>query len=92
MIKATLWDVGGVIFTGPFERFAAYEVEHGLPDGFIRRLNATNPDSNAWARLERSEIAFEEFCAQHITTAPHSAVRRGAIERPQRVGVLADCR
>ena len=63
MIKATLWDVGGVIFTGPFERFAAYEVEHGLPDGFIRRLNATNPDSNAWARLERSEIGFEEFCA-----------------------------
>jgi len=51
VIKATLWDVGGVIFTGPFERFAAYEVEHGLPDGFIRRLNATNPDSNAWARL-----------------------------------------
>ena len=26
------------------------------------RINATNPDTNAWARFERSEVAFDEFC------------------------------
>ena len=56
MRKAVLWDYGGVIATGPFEQFNAYEVRHGLPTDFIRRVNSTNPDHNAWAKLERSEI------------------------------------
>lgn len=62
MIRATLWDFGGVILSSPFEGFARYEAEEGLPEGFIRRLNATNPDANAWARLERNEIGIDEFC------------------------------
>jgi putative hydrolase of the HAD superfamily len=62
VIKAVLFDVGGVIITSPFESFARYEAEHGLPDGFIRKLNSTNPDTNAWAHLERSDVSFDEFC------------------------------
>jgi putative hydrolase of the HAD superfamily len=62
-IKATLWDFGGVISSSPFESFRRYERAQGLPDDFIRTLNATNPDTNAWARFERSEVSFEEFCA-----------------------------
>ncbi len=61
MRKAVLWDYGGVIATGPFEQFNAYEVRHGLPTDFIRQVNAINPDHNAWARLERSEIDVGEF-------------------------------
>ena len=34
----------------------------GLAPGTIRLLNSTNPDSNAWARFERSEISADEFC------------------------------
>jgi len=60
-IKAVLWDFGGVILTSPFEAFARYEREHGLPEGFIRKLNATNPDDNAWALLERSEVDIDGF-------------------------------
>ena len=60
-IRAVLWDFGGVILSSPFEAFAQHEREAGLPADFIRRLNATNPDSNAWARLERSEIDAAEF-------------------------------
>ena len=56
VIRAALWDFGGVILTSPFEAFARYEDELGLPHGFIRRVNATNPHDNAWARLERSEL------------------------------------
>ena len=62
MIRAVLFDFGGVILSSPFEAFARYEREHGLPDGFIRRINATNPDTNAWAQLERSQVSIEEFC------------------------------
>jgi putative hydrolase of the HAD superfamily len=62
MIRAVLFDVGGVILTSPFEAFARYEVERGLPEGFIRKLNSTNPDTNAWAHLERSDVSFDEFC------------------------------
>ena len=62
-IKAVLFDFGGVITTSPFEAFARFERENGLPSDFIRRINATNPDTNAWARLERSEVGLEEFDA-----------------------------
>jgi putative hydrolase of the HAD superfamily len=62
-IEAVLFDFGGVILTSPFDAFTTHEREHGLPEGFLRRLNATNPDDNAWARLERSEVDIEGFCA-----------------------------
>jgi len=61
VIRAVLWDFGGVILTSPFEAFARYEIEAGLPDGFIRRVNATNPHTNAWARLERGELDLAGF-------------------------------
>ena len=62
MITAALFDFGGVILSSPFEAFAAHEREHGLPEGFIRLVNSTDPDTNAWARLERSQVGLEEFC------------------------------
>ena len=61
MIRAVLWDFGGVILTSPFEAFARYEHEHGLPMGFIRSVNATDPDDNAWAHLERNDIGPVDF-------------------------------
>jgi putative hydrolase of the HAD superfamily len=62
VIRAALFDFGGVILSSPFEAFARYERERNLADGFLRRLNSTNPDGNAWAQLERGEVAFDEFC------------------------------
>jgi putative hydrolase of the HAD superfamily len=63
VIRAVLFDFGGVILTSPFEAFAEFEGRRGLPSGFIRRVNATDPDTNAWAQLERSEMSVEEFDA-----------------------------
>ena len=60
-IKAVFWDFGGVLTTSPFEAFNRFEQENHLPPNFIRMVNAANPDTNAWARLERSEISLEEF-------------------------------
>ena len=62
-IQAVLFDFGGVISSSPFEAFSRYERERGLPDGLLRKVNATNPHDNAWARLERSDIGPEAFDA-----------------------------
>src|SRR5690606_36194048 len=59
--SAVLFDFGGVITTSPFEAFARFEAERDLPRDTIRRINATDPDANAWARLERSELSVEAF-------------------------------
>lgn len=61
MIRAILWDFGGVLTTSPFEAFRRFESDNGYPEDFIRRINAANPDNNAWAQLERNEISIEEF-------------------------------
>ena len=55
-IKAVFWDFGGVILSSPFDAFNRYEEAHGLPKDFIRGINARNPQDNAWAKLERSDI------------------------------------
>jgi putative hydrolase of the HAD superfamily len=61
MIEAVLWDFGGVLTTSPFEAFNRYERERGLPRDFIRTINATNPETNAWARFESSEVDLHQF-------------------------------
>jgi len=61
MIRAVLWDFGGVILSSPFEAFNRYEAANGLPVDFIRRVNAADPDTNAWALLERNDVSPEEF-------------------------------
>ncbi len=61
VFTAVLWDFGGVILSSPFEAFNHYELAAGLPRDFIRSVNATGPHTNAWARLERSDISPAEF-------------------------------
>jgi putative hydrolase of the HAD superfamily len=61
MIRAVLWDFGGVILSSPFEAFNRYEAANGLPGDFIRSVNATDPDTNAWALLERNDVTPDEF-------------------------------
>jgi putative hydrolase of the HAD superfamily len=63
-IEAVLFDFGGVLSTSPFDAFERHEQLQGLPAGFIRTLNATNHHDNAWARLERSDVDFDQFCAE----------------------------
>ncbi|MGH9030167.1 MAG: HAD-IA family hydrolase, partial [Acidimicrobiales bacterium] len=99
-IEAVLFDFGGVLIDGPFEAFARYESEHELETGFIRRLNATNPHENAWARFERSEITFEAFCEAFETEAEEAGGRVDTRElfltlsgslRPEMVEALRRC-
>ena len=101
MIRAVLFDFGGVILSSPFEAFAAYEQRAGLPVGFIRSVNANDPDANAWARLERSELSLDEFVPAFESEAAALgrtvdgreviACLRGDV-RPRMVDALRRCR
>lgn len=61
MIEAVIWDFGGVITSSPFESFARFEKERGLPVDIIRRTNAANHWENAWAKFERAEVDLDTF-------------------------------
>lgn len=100
MIRSVMFDFGGVLTTSPFEWFERYEREQGLPPGTIRRLNATDPEANAWARLERNEIDFAQFCEEfeaEARRAGHTLDGRAATAglygalRPEMVAVVRDC-
>lgn len=101
MIRAALFDFGGVILSSPFDAFARYEADNGLRPGFIRSLNASNPDTNAWAQLERGHVAFDEFCALFEEEARLAGARLDAREvmgllqgevRPAMVEAVRRCR
>jgi putative hydrolase of the HAD superfamily len=73
-VTAVVFDLGGVITESPMTAFAAYEAEASLPDGLIRRLNSTDPDTNAWARYERRELdeaGFRTAFEAEATAAGH---------------------
>jgi len=61
VFQAVIWDFGGVFTSSPFEAFARYERERGLPENLIRRINSANPLENAWAKFERSELNLDQF-------------------------------
>lgn len=58
---AVIFDFGGVITESPFDAFNRMEEARGLPLDTVRRINAANPDSNAWAMIERAEIGRDAF-------------------------------
>ena len=100
-IRAVMFDFGGVISSSPFDAFARLEGEQGLPPGFIRTVNATNPHDNAWARLERGELGVEAFGPEWATEARalgHEIDGRLVLERlggdirPQMVAAIRTCR
>ena len=72
MIEAVIWDFGGVLTTSPFEAFARFETERGLPVDIIRRTNAANHLENAWAKFERAEVDIEAF--DHLFAAESLAL------------------
>jgi putative hydrolase of the HAD superfamily len=101
MIEAVLWDFGGVLTTSPFEAFNRYEAERGLPQDFIRTINATNPEGNAWAQFESSQVTLDEFdrlFADESAAAGHRVPGRDVVAllsgdiRPRMVDALRRCK
>jgi len=100
-LEAVIWDFGGVFTTSPFEAFNRYEAQAGAPLDLIRKVNATNPDTNAWALFERSAIdaaRFDTLFLEESTALGHPVpgrdvlpLLRGAI-RPRMVAALKACK
>ncbi len=99
-VRAVIFDFGGVILTSPFDAFARYEADHGLPAGLLRQLNATDPDTNAWARLERNEVdlaGFADLFEAEAEAAGHRVDGRAVLAllagqlRPPMVEALRRC-
>lgn len=100
-IRAVLWDFGGVFTESPFKAFATFEQATGLPENFLRRVNSTSPDQNAWARFERGELTLAEFDRTFLaeSTVLGHPVRGGDVVqllygeiRPQMVEALRRCK
>ncbi len=100
-VRAVLWDMGGVLTTSPFEAFARYERDRGLPQNFLRSVNATDPDDNAWARLERGELdrgRFDAAFADESEAAGHRVAGSDVLAllvgdpRPIMLRAVAACR
>lgn len=101
MIQAIFWDFGGVFTTSPFDAFRRYEAARGLPQDFIRSVNATNPLDNAWARFEASRIDAATFDRQFEIEARalgHAVPGREVLPllagelRPRMVAALRRCK
>ena len=98
---AVLWDFGGVILSSPFEAFNHYERTADLPKDFIRMLNARNPDTNAWAKMERNEVSLDGFVSLFEAEAREQGHRLDGWQvlrsisgdiRPQMVEALRRCK
>lgn len=82
MRNTVIFDFGGVVTSSPFEAFNRMERERGLPHDLVRRINATDPDSNAWARFERAEIdsaGFDETFAAEARALGHEVRGRDVL-------------
>ena len=101
MVEAVIWDFGGVLTTSPFEAFNRYEHERGLPTDFIRGINATNAEHNAWAQFESAAVDIDEFdtlFAEESAAAGHRVPGKDVIAllsgdvRPRMVAALRACK
>lgn len=94
-IQAVIWDFGGVITSSPFDAFRQYEAAEGLPEDFIRSVNARNIHENAWAKLERNEVdaaGFDVLFLEEATALGHAvsgAAVLGLLSGSIRARVLA---
>jgi len=100
-IEAILGDFGGVFTSSPFQAFNELEEQLGAPKDFIRTINATNPESNAWAQFESSSISLDEFAVQfanesaaqgHRIDGKEVIARLSGQLRPRMVEVLKVCK
>ncbi len=100
-LQAVLWDFGGVLTSSPFDAFNRYEAERGLPQDFIRGVNAINGDTNAWALFERSEIdaaGFDTAFAAEARARGHDVPGKDVLAllsgdlRPRIIAALKTCK
>jgi epoxide hydrolase-like predicted phosphatase len=61
VIRAVIFDLGGVVLGSPLHAIAAYEREHGIAAGSVNRVVAHTGADGAWGQLERGLLDFAAF-------------------------------
>ena len=64
MIKAVLFDLGGVVLESPLNVIANFEKTMGLSGGAVNRVILQGGDTGPWACLDRGEISMADFCQE----------------------------
>ncbi|KAF8429240.1 HAD-like domain-containing protein [Tirmania nivea] len=67
LIKAVLFDVGGVAVLSPMLAIAAYEKANNIPPGYINHAIVRSSPNGAWSRIERGEIPFDHQFYEKFT-------------------------
>ncbi|GAA5832290.1 hypothetical protein JCM3766R1_002366 [Sporobolomyces carnicolor] len=75
VIKAVIFDIGGVVVGSPVAAISRAEKLWGLPPHYLNALITAYGDKGAFQRLERGEIAIDDFYREFGTQL--SNVERG---------------
>jgi putative hydrolase of the HAD superfamily len=84
ILRAVIFDLGGVVMGSPLHAIAAYERELGIPAGSVNRLVVATGPGGAWSRLERGELALASFYPlfdAECAAAGHPLSARAMMER-----------
>lgn len=61
--QAVVFDVGGVVVDSPLQAINRYERDHELGHNAINHAIVDAGETGAWSRLERGELAMDDFFA-----------------------------
>jgi hypothetical protein len=61
MIKAVIFDIGGVVLRSPFIAISEYEQECKLPKDYINVAISSRGSEGSWQRFERGQIPLLQF-------------------------------
>ncbi|CAZ81697.1 unnamed protein product [Tuber melanosporum] len=68
VIKACIFDIGGVCVLSPLHAIRAYETENSIPSGYISYAIVASSPSGSWDRLERGEIPMDSTFYTGLTS------------------------
>jgi len=90
--RAVIFDLGGVILGSPLHAIADFEREREIESGFINRVVVSTGPGGAWSRLERGELAMEDFFTEFERDCGAAGGRLSARELMERIGEVAEPR
>lgn len=84
--RAVIFDLGGVILDSPLHAIARFERERDIESGSVNAVVVRSGHGGAWARLERGELAMEEFFDAFEADCAGAGVRLSARALMERIG------
>jgi epoxide hydrolase-like predicted phosphatase len=84
-----IFDLGGVILDSPLHAIARFERDQNIEAGAINRIVVDAGPAGAWARLERGELAMEDFFGAFEADCAAAGWELSARQLMERIGETA---